>query len=29
VRVFHMKVDEFIDDFKEGRAFGAVRASKI
>jgi len=24
-----MKVDEFIDDIKEGRTFGAVRAGEI
>jgi len=29
VRVFHMKIDEFIDDIKEGRTFGAVRAGEI
>ena len=28
VRVFHMKVDEFIDDIREGRTFGAVRAGE-
>ncbi|WVZ65260.1 hypothetical protein U9M48_014656, partial [Paspalum notatum var. saurae] len=26
VRVFHMKLDEYLDDIKEGRVFGPVRA---
>ena len=29
VRVFNMKVDEFIDDIKEGGTFGAVHAGEI
>lgn len=29
VRVFHMKVDEFIADIREGKTFGPVRAGKI
>jgi len=28
VRVFHMKVDKFIEDIREGRTFGAVRAGR-
>ena len=28
VRVFHMKVDEFIEDIREGRTFGAVRVGR-
>jgi hypothetical protein len=28
VRVFHMKVDEFMADIREGRTFGPVRAGK-
>jgi hypothetical protein len=28
VRVFHMKVDEFVDDIKQGRSFGAIHAGE-
>jgi hypothetical protein len=28
VRVFKMKVDEFIDDIREGRTFGPLRAGR-
>lgn len=27
-RVFHMKVHKFVDDIKEGRTFGVVRAGE-
>jgi len=26
VRVFHMKLDEYLDDIKEGRVFGPILA---
>ena len=29
VRVFHMKVNELIDDIKEGRVFGAAATGEI
>jgi hypothetical protein len=29
VRVFHMKVEEFIVDIREGKTFGPVRAGMI
>jgi hypothetical protein len=28
VRVFHMKVDEFIEDIREGETFGPIRAGR-
>jgi hypothetical protein len=29
VRVFHMKVDEFIDDIREDKIFGPIRAGEL
>jgi hypothetical protein len=28
VRVFHMKIEEFIEDIQEGKTFSPVRAGK-